>query len=194
VAFKFAPGQGGRRGAYDRLVTLLSDDPTAQDLLRDFLNSVAYKSEMSFLGLSDVPKTYAQAAGKPVVVGDQESGLEFGSMPAGLDTFLALTDTPDTYVDQGEKLVSVKADESGLEFTSAAGGDGSYPYFKGGKITQSGTTSVSAAEWTSPNFDTSEDDSGDVVDLGDDRLVVPEDGYYLIIFRFDVGDLTGGIG
>jgi hypothetical protein len=191
MGFKFAPGGGGTRGAFDRLVTALSDDSTTQDLFREFLNSVAFKSDLGFLSLSDVPKSYDQSAGKPVVVAERERGLEFGEFSAGAETFLELTDTPDSYDGEASKVVSVKADESGLEFSTVAGGLGAYPYVKGGKATASGGTTISNSAWTSPDLNTSVFDSGSVVDLGANSLVAPEDGYYLVIFRFDItGDLT----
>ena len=59
----------------------------------------------------------------------------------------------------------------------------------GGKMTQSGTTSVGDGAASTPDFDTSEFDSGGVVDTANDKLVIPSVGYYLLVFSASYTDI-----
>lgn len=73
----------------------------------------------SFIGLTDVPSSYAGEAGRVLVVNGTEDGLEF-SAAASPAAFVGLTDTPADYTDDELKLLRVNAGATAVEFVAPA--------------------------------------------------------------------------
>jgi hypothetical protein len=99
----------------------------AFETVKAWLTSLGNSIVSVFTGLSDVPASYVDQAGKIVQVKATEDGLEFGN-PAP-SAFTGLSDVPASYVDQAGKIVQVKSAEDGLEFATAGGG-GDYSFMR----------------------------------------------------------------
>lgn len=70
----------------------------------------------SFLDLTDTPDSYAGAAGDLVRVNAGETGLEFWTLPALVESFLDLDDTPNSYAGAANYAVAVNNATNALEF------------------------------------------------------------------------------
>lgn len=178
--------------AFLELPKMLSPDPRTQDLLRRFLMSVAFKGDLKYLKLTDVIESSFAGKTPGALVGLDPAGSQeltlINPEDQGNNTFLALIDTPPSYAGASGQAVAVNTAEDGLEFVAFPSGGNE---MVGGKMTDSGTTGLpSSGADQSPDFDTSEFDSGSVVDLSNDKLVIPEDGYYLLVFRCKIGGLS----
>lgn len=114
-------------------ITEVQDEGTVIELLQGGNYTVArvvsYAGEVSsltFLRLSDTPKTYENEGGKTVRVKSDLSGLEFGKT---YSTFLTLEDTPVKYEGHAGSLVAVAQDGKALQFINYTVGELNIEYF-----------------------------------------------------------------
>ena len=78
----------------------------------------------TFIGLTDVPASFAGAGGKLVKVNAGATALEFDAGGGGVTNFTDLGDVPSSYSGAGGKTVKVNAGATGLEFDAGGGGGG----------------------------------------------------------------------
>jgi len=169
------------KDAFQQLPEQLSKDPTVQDMLRRFINSVAFKGDVRYLRLTDVVEsTFAGKNPGSLVALNNDEELTLTN-PEDLDldginlSFLQLTDTPKSYDGQAGLAVTVRTTEDGLEFSTAG--------LPGAKMT---TADVHISTLATVDFDTSDFDSGSWIDLVNNRIEVPDDGVYLIVLYLHV--------
>lgn len=75
----------------------------------------------SFLDLTDVPASYAGAAGKFIRYNGATAKLEFSDVPSNYGTILTLVDTPNSYTGANGRVLTVDSTNNQIIFTDLIG-------------------------------------------------------------------------
>jgi len=94
-----------------------------------FISSPAFARRESFIGLRDAPATYKGQAGYIVSVKDDESGLEFISLPAGTEG-VSLDENVDTILGLTGQELSLDTQTANYVLAGPASGSAAVPSFR----------------------------------------------------------------